>query len=329
MRFSEIVGNEYIVARLKESVTGQNPFHAYIFEGQSGVGKRLAASAFAQALLCSRPMDGEPCGSCSNCKKMESGNHGDYHYIVSDGKSVKDHQIEELQNQAGKKPFDAERSIFVIDQASTITERAQNRLLKTLEEPSGQSVIMLLVENMDAIVPTIASRCAIMRFRPVARNLILEHLIRQYSASEADAAMAAAFAYGSVGRGKRLLSDEDFQARRQRSIKCAESLVGTNPLAFFAEEIKEDTSTKEEALELLDLMEYWFRDALLLQRGAPAEMLLNQDSENRLRRTIQACPKGEKSLCGIIEKIERTKADVIMNVRTSYAFKYMFLTQNE
>lgn len=325
MKFSQIIGNRLIMDRLKEAVIAQNPFHAYIFEGLDGVGKRLTANTFAQALLCSRSNNGEPCGVCGHCKKMENGNHSDYHYITSDGKSVKDQQIEELQRFVRKKPFDGERSIFIIDQAATITERAQNRLLKTLEEPDGKSVIILLVENMDAIVPTILSRCAVFRFKPVSRDAICEHLIKYQNAPKDQASLAAAFAYGSVGRGQRLLSDEAFQARRKRSIRCAEYLMTADALAYFSGEIKDEINTKEEAIEFLDLMEFWFRDALLLLQDAPEKLLINQDCLQELRKMVRVDHSSGKQLCKIIQNIEETKADVILNVRTQYALKNLFL----
>lgn len=332
MKFSEIVGNEPLMERLKEAVISQNPFHAYIFEGLNGVGKKRTAETFAQALLCEDPKDGEPCGVCGYCKKMESGNHSDYHYITSDGKSVKDQQIEDLQKITRKKPFDGERSIFVIDQASTITERAQNRLLKTLEEPDGKSVVILLVENMDAIIPTVASRCAIFRFKPIRKDCIQEYLVQQELASEEAATLASAFAYGSIGRGKMLLSDEAFRLRRERSIRCAEYLVGIKGeklLATFSAEIKDDANTKEEAIEFLDLIEFWFRDALLLLQGAPERLFVNQDCLPQLKKTAAADGNQGRQLCQIIEKIEKTKADVILNVRTQYALKNLFLEIHE
>ena len=325
MKFSQIVGNRLLIDRLKDAVMTQNPFHAYIFEGLNGVGKRLAANTFAQALLCSQPVDGEPCGVCNNCKKMENENHSDYHYITSDGKSVKDQQIEEMQRLARKKPFDGERSIFVIDQAATITERAQNRLLKTLEEPDGKSVVILLVENMDAIVPTIVSRCAVFRFKPIPKEVIYHYLISDLGASEDQAALASTFAYGSMGKGKQLLFDEAFQERRKRSIRCAEYFIEKDPLAYFSGEIKDEINTKEEAIEFLDLMEFWFRDVLLLLQGAPKTLFVNQDYIEKLKKMAQADESRGKRFCKIIEKIEETKADVILNVRTQYALKNLFL----
>lgn len=325
MKFSEIVGNRFLMDRLKETVVSQNPFHAYIFEGLDGIGKRLAANTFAQALLCSEPRNGEPCGVCNRCKKMESGNHGDYHYITSDGKSVKDQQIEELQKLVGKKPFDGERSIFVIDQAATMTERAQNRLLKTLEEPDGKSVMILLVENMDAIVPTIASRCAIFRFKPISREVICKYLMEELNASKDQAALASAFAYGSIGRGKQLLLDEAFQTRRERSIRCAKYLITADALAYFSAEMKDEINTKEETIEFLDLMEFWFRDLLLLLRGAPEKLLVNQDCLQELKKMIQTDRSDGKKFCRIIQNIEEAKADVVLNVRAQYALKNLFL----
>ncbi len=326
MRFSQIMGNQEILRQLREHVEKNTAFHAYLFEGPDGVGKRLAAQVFAKGLLCRHPQGGEACDLCESCVRFTGGNHPDYHYIEPEGKSIKDQVIEEVQNQAAKKPFEGERSVFVIQQADTITERAQNRLLKTLEEPKGNSVMILLVENIQSILPTIQSRCVNLRFRPVDQESIAGYLTKSLGISQAYGKMVSAFSYGSVGRAIRLGADEDFPARRERAIRCAKALGDKDGFIDFAREIQPVTDGAE-AMELLDLMEYWFRDALFLSRGIDSPLLVNQDQLPGLYEMLRKTEGGEKGRWPalMMERIEQAKTDIARNGRVSYALKSIAL----
>ena len=167
MTFRDIKNNEAAVKRISDSIINGNISHAYIFEANTCTDKRLLADSFAKAVLC-RSHLGAGCDSCVICKKIGHGNHEDVIYTEKDGISVKDEAIEELQVKLKRKPFAGERSIAIIDDADTMTARAQNRLLKTLEEPFPGTVIILLSCNIENLAKTILSRCVVVRWRPFA-----------------------------------------------------------------------------------------------------------------------------------------------------------------
>lgn len=162
MTFNDFAGNEKIIGRLQNAITCGNISHAYILEGDRCIDKRLLAECFAKAVLCAE-QPGFGCDHCRICNKISHGNHEDLHYVEADGNSIKDEMIEDLQEKLRRKPLGGDRNIAIVQDADTMTLRAQNRLLKTLEEPPAGAVILLLSENTENLAQTILSRCVIYR----------------------------------------------------------------------------------------------------------------------------------------------------------------------
>lgn len=157
MYFKERDENQNLIARLDHIIEMDKISHAYIFEGIGCIDKRSFVESFVKGILC--PVNtGDNCNSCGICRKVDHGNHEDIIYIKASGGSIKDADIVKMQESLKNKPF-GDRHIVIIENSDTMTLRAQNRLLKTLEEPPGSSVIMLLSENMENLVQTIKSRC--------------------------------------------------------------------------------------------------------------------------------------------------------------------------
>ncbi len=157
MRFKEHENNNNLIVRLDNVVKDNRISHAYIFEGSGCIDKKSFAESFVKGILCSKDL-GENCGMCSNCSKVDHENHEDIIYISADGGSIKDADIISMQDKLKTKPF-GERNVVIIEDSDTMTLRAQNRLLKTLEEPPGKSIIILLSENIENLAQTIQSRC--------------------------------------------------------------------------------------------------------------------------------------------------------------------------
>lgn len=161
MALTKFNSNKKIVERIVNAISAGNILHAYILEGDSCVDKCGFALEFCKALMCTeRP--GEGCDHCVNCRKFDHGNYEDLYFIEADGMSVKDEQISGLQEDLKMKPVGT-RNLAIIKDADTMTVRAQNRLLKTLEEPFPGTVIILLSENRENLLDTIKSRCVIYR----------------------------------------------------------------------------------------------------------------------------------------------------------------------
>ena len=152
-----------IAERLGDAIRFDRLSHAYIIEGDSLSNREEFAMDFAKAVLC-KELPGVACDKCITCRKVMHGNYQDLYYVESDNKSVKDKDVLELQQNLINVPTgEGERNIAIVQDADTMTVRAQNRFLKTLEEPQPGTIIMLLVENSEKLLPTIRSRCQTIR----------------------------------------------------------------------------------------------------------------------------------------------------------------------
>lgn len=168
MSLSKYNSNKKLIDRIGSSIRADNVFHAYIIEGDSLSDKEGFAKEFCKAVMCIEE-PGVGCDRCLNCRKIDHDNYEDLYFVEADGMSVKDEQIAKLQTYLKKKPV-GRRNMAIIKDADTITPRAQNRLLKTLEEPFEGTVIILLSENRQNLLDTIKSRCILYRLEDAAQN---------------------------------------------------------------------------------------------------------------------------------------------------------------
>ena len=157
MKFAYQDENYRLTQRLEKAVRDGRVSHAYLFEGPENIDKEGFARSFIKGIICP-DRRGENCGKCELCDKVDHDNHEDVIYIRRDGKTVKDAAINEMQERLKVKPLRG-RNIAVICDSDLMTDRAQNRLLKTLEEPLGDSMMILLSQNMENLAGTIQSRC--------------------------------------------------------------------------------------------------------------------------------------------------------------------------
>jgi len=324
MRFSEIIGNKDSVRRLRESVVYDRVFHSYIIDGADGIGKKRLAYTFAQALLCQNPeASGEPCQECPACRKTAERVHGDIHFITWDGKSIKDEQIEAIQEILFSKPFDGNKSIIIIEKADTMTDRAQNRLLKTLEEPGESLLIILLTEKISDILPTIVSRSVVVRMKPVPGEEILKYLINNEKTEINKAEVASAYANGSPGRALCLINDESFAVKRSRGIELAKGLVDKRSIAEFMNLLKNDIEYKDRILELLEIISFWYRDVLLIKQGMDSGLLLNRDEADEIR--LYSKRLSLHKTVRIIAGIEDAKHRISANISIKFILENLYL----
>lgn len=182
---SDIKGQENVLRILRNQYRNNRVPHCYIFCGPKGIGKQTTASAFSKLLNCQFPLDEiDSCGSCRSCRMVESGNHSEIIKVDLKWQSqilgkkekkasvyYKIDTIHELIKRLNLKADSASTRVVIIDEAELLTEDASGALLKTLEEPPGRTVFILVVENLERILPTIISRSQLVRFRPLAREV--------------------------------------------------------------------------------------------------------------------------------------------------------------
>jgi DNA polymerase III subunit delta' len=209
MPFSDIAGQETAIAVLRRSISMGRVAHAYLFSGIEGCGKKKTALAFVQAVFCGKE---EACGVCSSCRKIASGQHPDLHMLEPDGAFIKIDQVRELQKELSYRPFEAPKKACIIDGADKLNPSSGNALLKTLEEPPGDALMILIAPERSNVLQTILSRCQSLAFQPLPAELIEARLARDGFAPDA-ARVAATLSGGSLRRAMEIGSDGVLEGR--------------------------------------------------------------------------------------------------------------------
>ncbi len=255
MKFSEIIGQEVAVDILKRSIENNRSHHAYLFVGADGVGKRTTAIAFAKGLNC-RSSYSDGCDRCDSCRKIENGTHPDVELISprEGGLTISIDQIRKLQRRVSYKPLEGNWKVYIIDDAASATEEAANCLLKTLEEPPPQVILILITKNIYRLLSTVRSRCQLILFRQIPRNLIEKILRDQYQVPPDEARSLAWLSSGSIGQAVYYLERKtpEFEERLREIFERGGSLLEDYGSLFqFSAEISRD---RESALELLNFL---------------------------------------------------------------------------
>lgn len=269
--WENILGQREPKRRLRRLLETDRLPHALLFSGPEGVGKRRTAEALAAALLCSSPAAGQPCGTCESCRAFSRGIHPDFFFVVPEavGKGARSIRIEAMRalgSALARPPELAPRQVALIDDAQRMNEAAANSFLKTLEEPTGDVVFLLVTGMRAALLDTIVSRCLEIPFGPLALPELSEVLHRHGVEAE-EAAALAALADGSAGRALALHAEGALR-RREEAVSLLARLPQIPPLSLWAEGKKWGALSREEAGEWLRSLRLTLRDVLALYGGA-------------------------------------------------------------
>ena len=273
-----VAGQTKATSLLARSLRSEKISHAYLFRGPDGVGKREAATAFAAQLNCARPQNGAPCRLCSSCRKFFSGNHPDFIHIEPDGAAIKISQIRELKKTLSFPPFEARFRIALLVNVHTMRREAANSMLKTLEEPPADTVIILTGNETGGILPTILSRCQVIPFFTMPYGQVAETLRSEEDISVDEALSLAAAAEGSIGRAKSLHKSGLLAHRREIVTTLlqykSDAPEAVEPILTLAEQAG---ALKENLPELLDLLRLWLRDLIIAKTGGADNLITSQD----------------------------------------------------
>lgn len=258
MSFNDIKGQDRAVSFLKNSIARRRIANAYIFCGPEGVGKRLAALNFAKAINCPTPIDAAGCDACPSCAKINSLNHPDVFLATPEkaGGSVKIDDIRAVIEDVGLKPYEAKKKVYIIDEANSLTEEAANALLKTLEEPSADAALILIAENPAELLPTIRSRCQVVKFFAIDSAVVKEILIKGHGLDEVIAHILANISCGRMSQALHFKEGAFFKKRED--VISALSANTFSDLDF-------DKTSKIDLKALLDIMLTWYRDILVMK----------------------------------------------------------------
>ena len=272
-RFADLAGQGGLVESLQQAIKSHRVAHAYLVSGEAGSGKKTLALAFAQALLC-QEQTATVCGVCSNCRRIEQGTHPDVAVIEPQGGRIRIDEIRTLKDRFALQAYGGSWKVGIIIDAETMTDAAANSLLKLLEEPFGQAVLILLSSSPSKLLPTIVSRCQVVKMQRLSRTQIAAYLEEEEEIPAETALVVAGLADGRLGRAMEVASPKSLAWReRVLAVLAHEDGRGLEALRLAAE-----LDDEPEAIELaFEVMGSWFRDMLLAATGCPQELIVNQD----------------------------------------------------
>jgi DNA polymerase-3 subunit delta' len=220
--WDDLVGQDRAVDYLRAAASSGRVSHAYLFVGPPGAGKKTAARAFACALFC----DDGGCGACPTCYRIKRGFHPDVHIVAPSGAATYlVPQVREIIHDTDLAPIEGPQKVYIIEDADLFNDASANAFLKTLEEPPSDVVIVLLAHSLDAVLPTIVSRCQIVRFRRLPPELAVGLLAEQTGAEKAEAVAALAAAGGVVSRARDFLRSASRRDARSVILRTLKDLV--------------------------------------------------------------------------------------------------------
>jgi DNA polymerase-3 subunit delta' len=317
--FADILGHDRIVEVLQRSLRSGKTAHSYLFEGIPGSGRKKTALTLIQALFCTAIAD-DACGVCSSCRKIDGGNHPDIHLIspLPDKRDISIEQLREMQHVLSLRPYEAPRKVCIIEPAERMSVSAANSLLKTLEEPPGNALIILLTENAGILLSTVRSRCQLIRFAPLSPEHVQTLLERNGMAAET-AALVAPMSGGSLKKALEL-DNEALSARREAVLtRISQMNIGKVATVFDAAE--ELSGNRDATLEMLDMMLSFFRDAVHL--GAGNGDIVNRSARGAIESiaTRRSFPRN----LALLERIYETRRDVQRNANPKLALDHLFM----
>ena len=325
--FKDVVGHKDILKYISSAVENNRVSHAYILNGERGSGKKMLANLFAMTLLCETG-DNEPCGKCHSCKQAESGNHPDIIRVTHEKPnsiSVDDIRTQ-VNNTADIKPYQGPYKVYIIPQADMMTPQAQNAILKTIEEPPSYAVFLLLTENAETLLPTINSRCVMLKLRNIKDTLIKKYLMENLEIPDYKADMCTAFAQGNMGRAIMLANSDHFNEIREEAVQLLKH-ISEMELNEIVAAVKNISVYKLEITDYLDIIMIWYRDVLLYKATKEIDKVVFKDQLQSIKE--QARKSSYEGIELILESLEKAKARLKANVNFDLVMELLFLTIKE
>ena len=327
MGFNNIIGHEEIIGHLKNAIESGKISHSYIFTGEPGSGKKLLAGTFAATLQCEAGGT-EPCQKCDSCKKAMGKNHPDIIMVSHEkpGTITIDEIRDQVINDIDIRPYYSPYKIYIIADADLMTPQAQNALLKTIEEPPEYAVIMLLTENAEALLPTIRSRCVMMKLRNIKDQLVKKYLMEQMEIPDYKADVCVAFAQGNMGKAIMLATSEYFNEIKEEVVHLLRNIDEMN-VSELMDAVKKCMTYKMEINDYLDMIAIWYRDVLIYKATKNVDRVVFSDQLRYIK--ARASKSSYEGIENILDAIEKAKARLKANVNFDLAFELLFLTIRE
>ncbi len=325
--FHSIIGQEQIKEHLQNAIATGKVSHAYILNGEKSSGKEFIAKIFAMTLQCEKGGT-EPCNECRSCKQTLSKNQPDIIYVSHEKPntiSVDDIRVQ-VNNDVAIKPYSSKYKVYIINEAEKMTPQAQNAILKTLEEPPAYAVIMLLVSNVNTLLPTILSRCVVLNMKPVRDELVKKYLMEELQIPDYKADVCVAFARGNVGKAKLLAASEEFENVKAEALSLLKYIKDME-IQEIVSAIKKISEYKLEINDYLDIMSIWYRDVLLFKATNDVNHLVFREEIQSIRKV--AARSSYEGIERVIRALDKAKKRLDANVNFDLAMELMLLEIQE
>lgn len=316
MPFTDIIGHDKEIDILKRGILQDRIPHAFLFAGPNGIGKKMTAFAFAKALNCERCKD-DFCGECQNCRAIDNSSFMDVFLVEPrepDYKggavdhvsgTIKEDDINSVQQRINYRSKKGSKKVCIVDDAEKMNRVAQNKFLKTLEEPAPDSVIILVTCKPSELIPTVLSRCQRINFMPIKKDVISGFILDKLNISKEEADVISSLSGGSIGTALKMDMDWILKKRRQ-IIERFEglSLDKAEDILKFADEI-----SKEEDLDaILEFLKIWHRDIMVSSVGRD-EMVINMDMLPVIKKHVSGFTH-ERAVTGLMA-IEEARRNIM------------------
>ncbi len=321
--FKDVIGQKSVIAHMKKALQLHTVSHAYILNGENGMGKKLIADIFSTALQCEAGGD-EPCMECRSCKQAVGRNHPDIKWITHEKPaSISVDEIrEQLVNDMGIKPYSGRYKIYIIDEGEKMTPSAQNTLLKTIEEPPAYGIIIILTANREMLLQTILSRCVSLNLRAIDTKDIKAYLMEKVNIPDYRAVMAAKFAGGNLGKAIDIASSDDFNQMKDDVVRAMKN-VDKMTASDINQTVKELATYKDNIDGYLNLVTIWFRDVLLSKAASSQDQIIFGDEAMIINK--QASAATYEGLESIFKEIDELKGRIKSNVNFDISMELLFI----
>ena len=331
MAFDRILGQEQPKKILKNALQNSSVAHAYLFHGQESIGKKQIAIELAKSLNCASPIKGDACDECISCQKIENRIHPDFFFIEPEKKTPAAREaviaidaIRELQRKLAFHPYEGKVKVAIIDTVDRINLQAANSFLKTLEEPPSATILILITSNPFKLLPTLISRCQMIKFQPLTQENIKKILGGIVTEEKIENDTLAFRTLRSRGSVKKALSEdiESITNIRNEIVSLLETISFDRMDVVFSHAKSWAGQSDQWELILNELMEL-VRDLAFFQSGCSESEICNRDIAKRLkllarRRTVNSWLK-------IFSTIHTTKIALSGNANAQLFFENMLI----
>ncbi len=332
-----VIGHEAAVSLLQRGLEKGTIAHAYLFVGPAHIGKMTLAINLAQAMNCAS--SDRPCGVCDSCRRIAEGKHADIQTIKLEqggetgettGKTrISVEQIDQILHSVNLPPFEGKYKVFIIDGLEFLSIAAANRMLKTLEEPVGNVIFILLTVNEAMVPATVISRCQRIEFFPLALSLIEKALMTRWGVEPEKAELLSRLSAGCPGWAVAMSKDNALLQQRNDWLNEWLDVIEADfdrRFTFVAKMTERYTQNRETVQQKLALLLDWWRDVLLIKVGN-GEAIINIDREDELKETAADCNLAQ--IRQFIGSVKSAMSQLRQNVNPQLALEVLMLNVPE